>query len=45
MNSDLLYSKNSCLVPFENYCVETKKYIKIFENFLAPVKLNLLIKK
>ena len=35
MNSDLLHSKNSCLVPFENYCVETKKYIKIFENFLG----------
>ena len=38
MNSDLLYSKNSCLVPFENYCVETKKYIKIFENFLGTSK-------
>jgi hypothetical protein len=35
MNSDLLHSKNTCLVPFENYCVETKKYIKIFENFLG----------
>ena len=38
MNSDLLHSKNSCLVPFENYCVETKKYIKIFENFLGTNK-------
>ena len=27
--------KNSCLVPFENYCIETKKYIKLLENFLA----------
>ena len=35
MNLDLLHSKNTCLVPFENYCVHTKKYIKIFENFLG----------
>lgn len=35
MNSDLLYSKNSCLVPFENYCIETNKYIKKFENLLG----------
>ncbi len=34
LNSNLLYSKNSCLVPFENYCLETEKYIKKFENFL-----------
>ena len=32
MNS-IYYIKNSCLVPFENYCVETKnilRYLKIF---------------
>lgn len=38
MNFDLLHSKNTCLVPFENYCLETKKYIKIFENFLGTKK-------
>lgn len=35
LNSDLLFSKNSCLVPFENYYVETEKYIKKFEKFLG----------
>ncbi len=34
LNSDLLHSKNSCLVPFENYSIETEKYIKKFENLL-----------
>jgi len=34
LDSKLLDSKNSCLVPFENYCVETEKYIKLLENFL-----------
>jgi len=34
LNSDLLNSKNSCLVPFENYSIETEKYIKKFENLL-----------
>ena len=38
MNSNLLHSKNSCLVPFENYCLETNKYIKKFENFLGTKK-------
>jgi hypothetical protein len=33
-NSELLHSKNSCLVPFENYTIETEKYIKKFENLL-----------
>ena len=35
LDSDLLKSKNSCVVPFENYCFETDKYIKILENFLG----------
>tara|TARA_B110000971_G_scaffold213800_1_gene245063 strand:- start:637 stop:1776 length:1140 start_codon:yes stop_codon:yes gene_type:complete len=35
LNTDILHSKNSCLVPFENYYVETEKYIKLFENFLG----------
>ena len=34
LDSPLLHSKNSCMVPFENYCVETEKYIQKFENFL-----------
>ncbi len=34
LNSDLLHSKNSCLVPFENYSIETEKYIKKFEDLL-----------
>ena len=36
--SDLLRLKNSCLVPFENYCVETEKYIKLLENFLGTTR-------
>ncbi len=35
LNSNLLQLKNYCLVPFENYCIETEKYIKLLENFLA----------
>ena len=35
LNTDLLNSKNACLVPFENYCIDTEKYIKLFENFLG----------
>ena len=34
INSSFLNSKNSCLVPFENYINETDKYIKKFENLL-----------
>ena len=34
LNSKLLHSKNSCLVPFENYSIETEKYIQKFENLL-----------
>jgi len=34
MNADLLRSDNSCLVPIENYWIETEKYIKKFEIFL-----------
>ena len=34
MNADLLRSDNSCLVPIENYWIETEKYIKKFEFFL-----------
>jgi hypothetical protein len=35
MDADLLRSTNSCLVPIENYWIETEKYIKRFENFLG----------
>ncbi len=34
MNADLLRSKNSFLVPIENYWIETEKYIKKLEKFL-----------
>ena len=34
MNNNLLHSTRSCLVPIENYWIETDKYIKMFENFL-----------
>ena len=34
LNSSLISSKNSCLVPFENYCIDTDKYIKEFEYLL-----------
>ena len=34
MDSNLIKSKNSCLVPIENYWIETDKYIKKFENLL-----------
>lgn len=34
MNAEILNSKNTCLVPIENYWTETEKYIKIFESFL-----------
>jgi hypothetical protein len=34
MNAELLSSKNTCLLPIENYWIETEKYIKIFESFL-----------
>ncbi len=35
LNADLLNSENACLVSFENYCIETEKYIQKFENFLG----------
>ena len=35
LKSNFLNSKNTCLVPFENYCIDTEKYIKKFENFLG----------
>jgi hypothetical protein len=35
INSNLLYSINSCLVPFEHYINETEEYIKKFENLLG----------
>ena len=35
MDADLLRTSNSCLVPLENYCIETEKYVEIFENFLG----------
>jgi hypothetical protein len=34
MNSNMLHADRSCLVPIENYWIETDKYIKTFENFL-----------
>jgi|TARA_B110000971_G_scaffold127676_1_gene130642 hypothetical protein len=38
LNSDLLSSTNSCLVPIENYWIGPEKYIKIFEDFLGTSK-------
>ena len=38
LDSDLLHSSTSCLVPVENYWLETDKYIKKFENFLGTTK-------
>lgn len=38
LNADLLHSKNSCLVPFENYYIETEKYVEKFEKFLGTSK-------
>ncbi len=38
LDADLLYSKRSCLIPFENYCCEPEKYIKKLENFLCTSK-------
>ena len=35
LDADLINSKNACIVPFENYCFETEKYIQMFENFLS----------
>ena len=35
INSSLLNSNNSCLVPFEHYVNETEGYIKKFENLLG----------
>ncbi|MDA9201259.1 hypothetical protein N9O53_05425 [Candidatus Pelagibacter ubique] len=40
INSNLLYSKNSCLVPFEHYVNETEGYIKKFENLLGTNRTN-----
>ena len=34
MDSNLIKSKNSCLVPIENYWIETENYLKKFENLL-----------
>tara|TARA_B100000902_G_scaffold177489_1_gene170956 strand:+ start:1035 stop:2123 length:1089 start_codon:yes stop_codon:yes gene_type:complete len=34
MNSNIRHADRSCLVPIENYWIETDKYIKILENFL-----------
>ena len=35
LKSNLLKSKNTCLVPFENYFLETEKFIQKFESFLG----------
>lgn len=48
LDSSLINSKNSCLVPFENYSIDTEKYIKQFENLLKTsrtVSTNIEIKK
>ena len=34
LNNDLLHLENSCLVPFEDYCINTDDYLKKFENLL-----------
>ena len=38
LNSGVLNNKNSCLVPIENYWIETDKYVKMFENFLGTTR-------
>jgi hypothetical protein len=35
LNSELLSSKNSCMVPFENFYIEPENYIQKFENLLG----------
>ena len=40
LDSNLIRSKNSCLVPIENYWIETESYIKKFEKFLNTSKTN-----
>ena len=34
LNSDLLSSTSSCVVPFEDYCINPDKYIRKFETLL-----------
>ena len=34
LNSELLKSNYSCLVPFEDYCIYPEKFIQKFENLL-----------
>ena len=55
LNSDLLSSKNTCVVSFEDYYLNPEKYIKKFETLLDTsrtdftsneiLKANLPIKK
>lgn len=40
INSSLLHSQNSCLVPFEHYISETEEYIKKFENLLGTSRTD-----
>ena len=40
INSNLLYSKNSCVVPFEHYINETEEYIKKFESLLDTTRTD-----
>lgn len=34
LNNNLLNAKNTCLIPFENYCIEAETYLKKIESFL-----------
>ena len=38
MNNSLLHTNSTCLIPIENYWIETDKYIKILENFLGTTR-------
>lgn len=40
INSSLLNSDNSCLVPFEHYVIETEEYIKKFESLLGTTRTD-----
>ena len=45
LKSKLVFSKNSCLVPFEDYCIKTDKYLKKFEKFLGTKRTKFTIEE
>lgn len=40
LDSSLINSKNSCLVPFENYSIDTERYLKKFEDLLETSRTD-----